>query len=291
MTQMHLDQTANSQHVDILILGAGWTSTFLIPLCESTKVSYAATSRSGRDGTLPFHFNPEEEDDPTAYEQLPHAQTVLITFPINTKGASGRLIRLYRTTHGGEGRFIQLGTTSIWGSKEDTKSQWFDRHSQFNATNPRAVAEAELLGLPDTTVINLSGLWGGERSMRGYVSRVAPSKEALRNKTSLHMIHGSDVARAILAVHANFALASGQRFILNDMRIYDWWDLASAWGANRVDGLGGVPEGPQPAWVRELMDEEGVRALPRDMSKLGRLMDGRDFWKIFDLNPARARLE
>jgi len=27
------------------------------------------------------------------------------------------------------------------------------------------------------------------------------------------------------------------------------------------------------------------------MSKLGRLMDGRDFWKIFDLNPARARLE
>lgn len=112
---MHLDQTANSQHVDILILGAGWTSTFLIPLCESTKVSYAATSRSGRDGTLPFHFNPEEEDDPTAYEQLPHAQTVLITFPINTKGASGRLIRLYRTTHGGEGRFIQLGTTSIWG--------------------------------------------------------------------------------------------------------------------------------------------------------------------------------
>lgn len=67
-------------------------------------------------------------------------------------------------------------------SKEDTKSQWFDRHSQFNATNPRAVAEAELLGLPDTTVINLSGLWGGERSMRGYVSRVAPSKEALRNK-------------------------------------------------------------------------------------------------------------
>lgn len=105
------------------------------------------------------------------------------------------------------------------------------------------------------------------------------------------MIHGSDVARAILAVHANFALASGQRFILNDMRIYDWWDLASAWGANRVDGLGGVPEGPQPAWVRELMDEEGVRALPRDMSKLGRLMDGRDFWKIFDLNPARARLE
>jgi len=105
------------------------------------------------------------------------------------------------------------------------------------------------------------------------------------------MVHGSDVARAILAVHGNFAQASGQRFILTDTRIYDWWDLASAWGTNSEKGPGEGPEGPQPGWVRELMDEEGVRALPRDLSKLGRLLDGRDFWRIFNLSPARARLE
>jgi hypothetical protein len=41
----------------------------------------------------------------------------------------------------------------------------------------------------------------------------------------------------------------------------------------------------------ELMDEEGVRALPREMAKLGRLLDSRDFWTTFKLVPTRARLE
>ena len=105
------------------------------------------------------------------------------------------------------------------------------------------------------------------------------------------MVHGTDVARALLAVHADFARAAGQRFILTDTRVYDWWDLAAAWGENGIAGPGHAPEGPQPAWVRELMDEEGVRALPRDTGRLGRLMDGRDFWRVFGLSPARARLE
>jgi len=171
---------------------------------------------------------------------------------------------------------------------------WYDRHSAFDPDNERALAEQELLELsPEvpTTVLNLAGLWGGTRSMKNYVGRVAPSKEALQAKSSLHMIHGSDLARAILAVHANFPLASGQRWLLTDARIYDWWDLVSAWGTNGEGHIGDVPEGPHPVWVKELMDEEGVRALPRDMAKLGRLLDGRDFWRTFGLSPARARLE
>lgn len=118
MTQLrtHSDQNASSLHaVDILILGAGWTSKFLIPLCESKGISYAATSRSGREGTTPFIFDPEEtKDDPAKYEQLPYAQTVIIVFPIIVKGATERLVRLYRKTHADEARFVQLGTTGIW---------------------------------------------------------------------------------------------------------------------------------------------------------------------------------
>ena len=73
------------------------------------------------------------------------------------------------------------------------------------------------------------------------------------------------------------------------MRVYDWWDLASAWGTGGHNT--GIPQGLQPAWVTELMEEEGVKALPRDMALLGRLLDGRDFWKTFKLIPSRARLE
>ena len=109
--------TDDHSKTDLLILGAGWTSIFLIPLCQQQGISFAATSRTGRDGTLAFQFDPES-DDPRAYEILPQATTVLITFPIETKGGSATLVKLYKRTHGGdkaEIRFIQLGTASIWG--------------------------------------------------------------------------------------------------------------------------------------------------------------------------------
>lgn len=105
------------------------------------------------------------------------------------------------------------------------------------------------------------------------------------------MVHGNDVAQAILAVHRSFDLAMGQRWLITDTRVYDWWDLASAWGTNGEGHRGEAPEGPHPEWVRELMNEEGVRALPREMAQLGRLLDSRDFWSTFKLSPTRARLE
>lgn len=111
------------------------------------------------------------------------------------------------------------------------------------------------------------------------------------------MIHGIDVARSILAVHQDFDKAEGQRWILTDERVYDWWDLASAWGSKpSTKGANIVhardeDRGPQAEWVRELMDEAGVRALPRDIATLGRALDSRDFWRTFVLSPLKARLE
>lgn len=63
------------------------------------------------------------------------------------------------------------------------------------------------------TVLNLSGLWGGARHPKNWMDRVAATKEQLASKTSLHLIHGLDVARAIIAVHQNFSKAKGQRWV------------------------------------------------------------------------------
>lgn len=104
---------------DILILGAGWTSTFLIPLCNEHQITYAATSRPShpKPNTIPFEFDDKDENpDPAQFATLPSATTILITFPINAKGGSGRLVKLYQDTHKGHNAgFIQLGSTGIWG--------------------------------------------------------------------------------------------------------------------------------------------------------------------------------
>jgi len=126
------------------------------------------------------------------------------------------------------------------------------------------------------------------------------------------MIHGEDVSRAILAVHRQFELANRERWLLTDGRVYDWWDLASAWGetesrvkAARSVGNGSMENGgdvsnnsdgrdyrgPQAKWVKELMMEEDVRGLPRPPEMLGRAQDSREFWYTFGLEPARARLD
>ncbi|PPQ66901.1 hypothetical protein CVT24_008516 [Panaeolus cyanescens] len=298
--------------VDILILGAGWSSSFLIALCKERNISYAATTRDGRDGTIPFTFDPNS-DDVQPFKALPSARTVVITFPLENKGTSRRLLELYASSRAGGAenktsfRFIHLGTSSIWdGHRPDqhvpnqpTQHQWYDRRSTFKVT-PRAEAEEELLSLSSqypSTVLNLAGLWGGSRSMRAVVGRLAPTKEALKNRASLHMIHGIDVARSILAVHQDFDKAQGERWLLTDGRVYDWWDLASAWGSKyptkgeSVTHYDPEDRGPQAEWVRELMDEANVRALPRDVSALGRALDSRDFWRTFALSPLKARLE
>ncbi|KAI0760974.1 hypothetical protein BD413DRAFT_607315 [Trametes elegans] len=263
--------------VDLLILGAGWTSTFLIPLCTARGLSHAATSCAGRDGTIAFAFDPRS-DDPAPFQTLPHARTVLITFPIRVPGASQRLVRLYQQTHPGGPKtaFIQLGSTGIWEAGPTLRPEshvWTDRHSKIDEKSERAAAESELLSLaPETptTVLNLAGLWGGQRQFKNWVPRVATSKDILKRKGSVHMLHGLDVSRAVLAVHEHFDRAYGQRWLVTDMRVYDWGEHAH--------------------WVRELIQEESIRALPRAPELLGRGMDSREFWNTFELEPEKNRL-
>lgn len=115
---------SSSSPVDILILGAGWTATFLIPLCVEKNIKWAATTRGGSTDpytTIPFNFDQDDESEEKLdkqCKQLPDAKTVLVTFPLTTKGAVGRLVQGYRKSRkdgrGGQELWVQLGTTSIW---------------------------------------------------------------------------------------------------------------------------------------------------------------------------------
>lgn len=94
--------------------------------------------------------------------------------------------------------------------------------------------------------------------------------------------------------------------ILINITRYDWWDLASAWGNGGAASK--EIKGPQAQvnyllyvdvfgsflimekWVGELMDENGIRALPRSPETLGRALDSREFWYTFGLQPIKARV-
>ncbi|KAI5859594.1 hypothetical protein GGS23DRAFT_314740 [Durotheca rogersii] len=290
----HADRHHENKHVDLLILGAGWTSTFLIPLLEREGIAYAATTTDGRDGTISFKFDAESRD-PEPFRALPSATTVLITFPLVGEGQSARLVSLYGSTHETASRFVQLGATSIW-----TAPTWHDDSSPYSHTDPRAVAEDELMAKSGGAVLNLAGLYGAARQPRDWVDRVVKTKADLKGKGALHVVHGEDVARAIVALHRNFT--PGKRWLLTDLHVYDWWDLAQDWAVQTLrttetdelqDDISIAKVERQRellAWVGELMVEEGVRALPRETSRLGRALDGRGFWRAMGIWPIQGRL-
>ncbi|KAI0545102.1 hypothetical protein F4679DRAFT_562348 [Xylaria curta] len=284
--------TLNQQRsVSLLILGAGWTSTFLIPLLKREGVKHAATTTDGRDGTIKFRFDPRSTDN-SAFEVLPAAKTVLITFPLKGAGQASRLVQGYAETHKDVAtpmNYIQLGVTSIWNA-----SHWQDENDPYDTTNPRAVAEDELMRCAEASVLSLAGLYGADRQPRDWVRRVVKSKCDLRAKGALHVVHGADVARAILALHRNFT--PRKRWIVCDMHVYDWWDLVQDWAMQTLTGPENVEDKELEsqrellAWVGELMVEENVRALPRDTAAVGRRLDGRGFWYYMGIWPTQGRI-
>jgi hypothetical protein len=255
--------------VDLLILGAGWTFQFLEPLLRQEKVSFAATTTTGHDDTIPFRFDPVSKDE-AQYKTLPSATTILITFPLKGEGQSKHLLTLYRATHSSsEPRWIQLGSTGIF-----TSPAWNDERSEYDQSNTRAIAEDELLSVGHSCVLDLAGLYGGARDPRNWLARVAKTKDQLKAKGAVHFIHGADVSRAVLAAHRNFSHVHGKRWIIADLRTHDWWELAIRWGGEEY-----------AKWVGELMEEDSVRALPRPVEKLGRVLDSRGFWNAVGIWP------
>ena len=258
---------------------------------------------SGHEGTIPFTFDPQSTD-PSPFETLPLAKTVLITFPLKGRGQSKLMTDLYEQTHPqaeDDTSWMQLGSTLIYKNPG-----WSDFRSTYDNLDDRARAEDELLVLHGdrACILNLVGLYGGQRQLRHWLPRVAKSKANCAAKGAVHMIHGNDVARAIIGAHLSLngesktkqeykddtstktflsvpETVGGLHWPVSDLHSYDWWDIfmqfgsyareqaiaAAASGDSATINLlkGTKPEDLQyEKWVLELMAERGIRALPRD---------------------------
>lgn len=204
--------------VDILLLGSGWSASFILPLLREERLSYAYTSRSpptpeeAADGKIQFQLTDDVDD--AEIQKLPRAKTVVVIFPIKDPDLVSRLVQKYESLRV-RTRWIQLGSTGIWGPGTHTSN------SPYDSSNPRAISEQRLLDLKRSepsqaraSVLNLAGLYGGARQPRNFAHRVGSTKEKLSEKGSVHFLHGRDVARSILLLHQSQSSGWNKRWIV-----------------------------------------------------------------------------
>jgi hypothetical protein len=276
---------------DLLIVGLGWEGAHLAAECTKQGVSHAATTTTGRDSTIKFIFNPDDPNDESSFSALPVCKSIIVTFPLNSKQAASNFIKLYLKTHPETTPcLVLLGTTSFY-NPVSTNDPWCSEETEIstNPPPPRLLGEIEWLA-NGGVVLSLSGLYDttSTRHPRNFYKRVSADKDSLKARTSVHFIHGVDVARALVAMHRKSQvdpdIVKGKRWLLTDLRVYDWWDLVLKFDQETVgDGKDVVSERAQ--WVFELMLENGVQGLPRPPLALGRALDSRRFWEAFGILP------
>ncbi|KAG8530097.1 uncharacterized protein KY384_005579 [Bacidia gigantensis] len=210
MTKNTPKTIAQATNPDILILGLGWTSQFLLPLLRSRDISYAGTTRSGRNDSIPLTWDPfsDSVSNPNSIEKfscLPGAKTVLITFPLGGRGRESirTFLEIYFYTHKAseKTRWILFGSTGVFKGEH-----WNDETSPQDESSERWLAEDQLLcqEKENACILNLAGLHGGERQVKNWIVRVAKTKEAVKGKTVVHLVHGLDVARAVVLCLENW---------------------------------------------------------------------------------------
>lgn len=285
--------------VDILVLGAGWTSQFFVKLFDREKIAYALTTTTGKinkncegkyDGSkiIQFAFQPDPDPRPDEYNEtfveeqylrLPRAKTVVVTFKLEGKGQSEKLMRMYSRSHQHLlANFVQLGSTGIF-----KEARLHTRDDNTYEHTPRAIAEDEFIE-KGGHVLALAGLWGDERVPWNWLAKVAPTKEKLLEKKALHLIHGWDVARACLCMHKDFY--PGDRSIITDCRIYDWWTLFSWWAIRKPVLVSDEVFQMHREWYKELCEQhENFGNPPRTNEELGRVLSSDSFWESYQTLP------
>ncbi|KAG1175785.1 hypothetical protein G6F70_003885 [Rhizopus microsporus] len=260
----------------ILILGLGWTGQFLTELMLSMQMDYAATTRDGRNDTIAWTL--PDNCASLNVSSLPFAQTVLVTFPVKQPQCLDALIDAYEAQHEQSSQWILLSSTRPFSGNPA------DRHTPLDRSKDTGRMSAEdTLIQRGGSVLHLAGLWGNQRQPKNWVPRFSTA-EAIRNKLlqrQLHLIHGKDVARAILAVHQQFK--PGERWIITDQTCYDWIKLFLAWGSE---------EQIQIARDLAIHDDQCRQALGdgslEEVVARGEVkprLDSTEFWETFHLKP------
>lgn len=261
---------------DVLVLGVGWTGNYLIKACASAGLNCIGTTRDGRDGTVKFAFGRDRPGE------LPDARLIVVTFPLlgakQVDELYGEYIEGVKASFDRkETKWILLGSSRAFEGLGATRD---DKFLNRSVLPDRTEAEDESIKKYGGTVLNLAGLWGGERQPRRFLQSVfGPNGERVISAFSLHLIHGTDIARLILKIREKMLSKEGLepgRWLVTDREVYDEWQLG-LWE-------GWTNEATQEA-IRKTMKEQGIPELPRPKDQLKRWLDTSELWERFGIKP------
>ncbi|KAJ1826319.1 hypothetical protein LPJ56_002238 [Coemansia sp. RSA 2599] len=271
--------------LEVLILGRGFVGRYLEELLDAQGISFKSTTTDGRDGTIKWRlpettsFSPDKGN----FSALPLAKSVVITFPLQGEAPAIYLLHGYLDHHASTDssappQWVYLGSTRPFKEVPSTRYTKPD----VSAGGPRVEAEELIIKSFNGHVLNLVGLWGGERVPEKW-SRFYTEKEKLRNRLkdrSLHLVHGADTARAILAVISK-PDPSGGRWLVSDKRTYDMLEILI--GDPRIRGF--LEELLQEEDVRKLVGADKIDDIQMGESQVTLRIDSSHFWKQYEIEP------
>ena len=216
------------QH-SLIILGAGYTASFLLPLAHQRYTQVFATSRNP-DIRL-GHLTPDQRigfdlTQPDTWSHLPRESDLLWCFPATPL----ELVQKFSEAASlSTRRLVVLSSTSAYDATDsaDYPPPWIDETAAIDLAKPRVQGEEYLRLDCEAIILRIAGIYGPNRNPIDWVKtgRVRPSRKYV------NLIHVEDLARVCLA--ALMKAKPGEIYNVADGTPRTWNDICDSAGISR----------------------------------------------------------
>ena len=190
------DRNFRTMSQSLVILGAGYTARFVLPLAECRYTYVSLTSREP-DAHL-SHVHPDRRirfdlEQSKTWKNLPSGADLLWCFP----AASLHLVQQLAQAHDLRShRLVVLGSTSAYKEpqSQDYPPPWIDETAPIARQQSRVEGEEFLRATCGAAVLRVAGIYGPGRSPIDWIKkgRVEPSRKYV------NLIHVEDLATVCL---------------------------------------------------------------------------------------------
>lgn len=211
----------------IVLLGAGYTGTFLYTLARQQERLIWASSRQPHENlpfAIPSHRIEFDLARPDTWGNIPDGISLIWCFPAVP---TDMVIRFMKQTAPQVRRLLVLGSTSAYASTH-AQARLVDETTEVNLTLPRVQSEEFLRQTYGAVILRLAGLYGPGRNVLDWIRR----GRITNTDRYVNLIHIEDVAGICLA--ALERSQDGETYIVSDGIPRRWSDIcdtaASRWG-------------------------------------------------------------